>query len=167
MGTMRDWLCSTSRRTNRGQSCGQDTTLDQLFPSVIWGLESSMSKQGCRWLRNESISMWSQSSPSIQWWGNDFKWRVAVNGWLRDSAKNSTSPIPGAQQQSDICRTISWIPMLLGKRWEDQHQSHGVMEKLCDEAPLGAPSTPQSLTLWQKYCQCCRGEEGRGKTQEP
>ena len=114
---------------------------------------------------NESIHIWSQSLPPIQWWGNNFKWQVTVNGWQWNSAKNSTSPIPQAQQQPDICITISWIPVLLGKLGEGYGQGGGVMEKLCDEAPLGAPSTPWSLTLRQKCCHWCRGEEGRGNTQ--
>lgn len=96
---------------------------------------------------NESIYIFSQSSTSIQRWGNNLEWRVTVNGWLRKSAQNSTSPIPWIQRQSDICTTISWIPIVLGNWWEGYDRYHGVMEKLCDEAPLGAPSTPQSLTL--------------------
>lgn len=114
---------------------------------------------------NESIYIFSQSSTSIRRWGNNLEWRVTVNGWLRKSAQNSTSPIPWIQRQSDICTTISWIPIVLGKWWEGYDQYHGVMEKLCDEAPLGAPSTPQSLTLWQKYFHWCRGEEGKGNAQ--
>lgn len=42
----------------------------------------------------------------------------SVNGWCGDSAKNSTRAILWAQQPSDICRTISWMPTLLGKWWE-------------------------------------------------
>lgn len=74
--TVRTWHCISCFFLSSG-------ALRFLFPNQAannWG--------------DESIHIWSQSSPAIQWWGNNFKWQVTVNGWRRNSAKNSTSPIP-------------------------------------------------------------------------
>lgn len=67
MGTIRGWPTSTSlvREETGAGSCGRDIPADQLFLSVVRGLERSLSKEGCKPLRDASISIWSQSCPSV------------------------------------------------------------------------------------------------------
>lgn len=47
--------------------------------------------------------------------------------------------------------------------WESGGKCHGVLEKLCDEAPLGASSTLRSLTSWRQGWQAAQ-ERQEGHT---